>query len=189
MKQMLTALRMLVLLSLLTGVLYPGLLLATGKVFFPEQAGGSLIRHNGTVIGSALLAQKFAQERYFWPRPSAADYATLPAEASNLGPTSAALRARVAERLAAAHGEAGRGGREMLFTSGSGLDPDISPESARAQIPRVLKARGMDAVPGGADTLDVLVKRFTEPRTLGVLGEERVNVLRLNLALDGLSRE
>lgn len=180
MKQVLSALRLLALLTLLTGAAYPGLMLLTGRGLFPDQAGGSLVSHNGTVVGSSLVAQKFSSPKYFWPRPSAADYATVPSGASNLSPAAKALSANVAERRAA---EAGKeGGREMLFTSGSGLDPDISPESARAQIVRISKARGLEA-----HRLEALVKELTQKRGLGFLGQERINVLRLNLALDELT--
>lgn len=185
MKRMVSALRMLAVLSLLTGLAYPGLMLAVGRLGFPDQAGGSLLHRDGRVVGSALLAQKFDDPRYFRPRPSAGDYAAVPSGASNLSPDSKALLASVAERNAERNKEGG--GREMLFASGSGLDPDITPESALAQIPRILKARGMNAEPGGADKLKALVKQATQPRSLGFLGQERVNVLLLNLALDGMA--
>ena len=184
MKRMVSALRMLAVLSLLTGLAYPGLMLAVGTFGFPDQAGGSLLYRDGRVVGSALLAQKFGDPRYFWPRPSAGDYATVPSGASNLSPASKALLANVAERNVERNKEGG--GREMLFASGSGLDPDIAPESALAQIPRILKARDMDAAPG-ADKLKALVKQATQPRSLGFLGQERVNVLLLNLALDDMA--
>ena len=186
MRQALSALRMLVVLSLVTGVAYPCLMLALGRAAFPEQAGGSLLRRNGEVIGSALLGQKFSDPKYFWPRPSASDYGTVPSGASNLSPASKKLFAAVEERRSANGGEAGRGGREMLFASGSGLDPDISPESALAQIPRILKARGMTASPGGEDALKTLVEQSIRPRDLGFLGQERVNVLLLNMSLDAM---
>ena len=184
-RMMVSALRMLAVLSLLTGLAYPCLMLAVGKFGFPQQAGGSLLHRDGQVVGSTLLAQKFGGLQYFWPRPSAGDYATVPSGASNLSPASKALLANVAERNVERNKEGG--GREMLFASGSGLDPDIAPESALTQIPRILKARGMDAEPGGADKLKALVKQATQPRSLGFLGQERVNVLLLNLALDNMA--
>lgn len=180
MKRVLSALRLLALLTLLTGAAYPGLMLLMGKGLLPGQSGGSMILHNGTVVGSALVGQKFISPRYFWPRPSAADYATVPSGASNLSPASKALSANMANRRTAGAGNADD--REMLFTSGSGLDPDISPESARVQIPRISEARGLKA-----DSLEALVKELTQKRGLGFLGQERVNVLRLNLALDDLT--
>ena len=191
----LTTLRMLVLMTLITGVAYPGLMLLTGKTLFPEQAGGSLVyadtgadKSNGTaVVGSALVAQGFSNARYFWPRPSASGYAAVPSGASQLSPASKKLRQAVDERRSAAENAHEQGGREMLFASGSGLDPDISPESARAQIPRILKARGLnDASGAGRQRLEALVRELTQGRDWGFLGQERVNVLRLNRALDAI---
>ncbi len=179
MKSVIAALRMLVVLTLITGVAYPGLMLMTGRSFFPYQAGGSLLVRDGAVAGSALIAQKFESAGYFHPRPSAVDYATVASGASNLSPASKALREAVAERMA--DGETARGGREMLFTSGSGLDPHISLASVMAQVPRVAAARGLNV-----DLVAELARREVTPRDLGFLGEERVNVLRLNLALDAL---
>lgn len=185
MKQIITAIRMIVVLALLTGVLYPAFMLAVGKALFPEQAAGSLLSRNGKIVGSALVAQKFTAPTYFWPRPSAGDYATAPSAASNQSPASKSLLAAVAERRAAlAEQGAEDSGREMLFASGSGLDPEISPQSAIAQIPRIMQARGIDR-----ETLEGLVKKFTRPRTFGFLGQERTNVLLLNLALDDLTRK
>ena len=176
MKILLTALRMFIVLTLITGAAYPALMIVIGKTLFAEQAEGSLIRRDGKIVGSALLAQKFEDPKYFRPRPSAGDYSTVPSAASNLSPASEKLREIVAERQRAL--EAGSG-REMLFASGSGLDPDISPESALAQIPRIAKARGVNEA-----EVKTLVEDLTQERFLGVLGQERVNVLRLNLALD-----
>lgn len=187
MKNILTALRLLLLFTLISGVAYPCLMLAAGKTLFPVQAAGSLLYRDGAIVGSALLAQKFSEPKYFWPRPSPADYATLPAGASNQSPTAKALQAAVADRRAAWERAGANVGREMLFASGSGLDPDISPASAVAQIPRILKARGLDGMPDGAGKLKNLVAELTHERDLGFLGQERVNVLRLNLALDELS--
>ena len=181
MKQTTTAIRMLVMLTLLTGAAYPAFMTVVGETLFPEQAGGSLVRVNGTVVGSTLVAQKFESPAYFHPRPSACDYATVASGASNLSPASKKLAEAVAERRAANGGEAERGGREMLFPSGSGLDPEIRPQSALAQIPRIMRARGMSR-----ESLERLVGNLTTDRALGFLGQKRVNVLRLNLALDAL---
>jgi len=181
MKQMLTAIRIFAVLTLFTGVVYPALMLVLGHTLFPTQAGGSLVSQNGGVVGSALVAQKFTAPQYFWPRPSASGYATVPAGASNWSPTAKALLSAVAARRAAMDQDAGR---EMLFASGSGLDPEISRQSALAQIPRITRARGIDSM-----TLAGLVERFTRHRGLGFLGEEGVNVLRLNLAVDELARK
>ena len=180
MRQILTAVRVLLVLTLITGAAYPALMTLVGGALFPAQAGGSLLSRNGSTVGSALVAQQFTVPEYFHPRPSAGEYATVPSGASNQSPAAKVLREAVAERRAAL--DAGSG-REMLFASGSGLDPDISPQSALAQIPRVMKARGLDSA-----TLEALVKASTQPRDLGFLGQERVNVLRLNLALDDLAR-
>ena len=185
MKQTVTAVRVLVVLTLLTGAAYPAFMLLVGEALFPAQAGGSLLNQNGTVAGSALVAQKFTNPAYFWPRPSAVDYGTVASGASNQSPTSKTLLSAVAERRAALAGQgAENSGREMLFASGSGLDPEISPKSALAQIPRVMQARGISG-----EMLEALVKRFTQSRDLGFLGQERVNVLLLNAALDALTRK
>ena len=185
---MLTHLRPAIVLTLafilLTGLAYPLAITGIGQLAFPVQANGSLIRNGETVIGSSLIGQNFASDRYFWPRPSVtadAPYNAGASTGSNLGPTSANLAARVktdVERLAAS-GIAGPVPADGATASGSGLDPDISPEFASAQISRVAAARGV------AETeIAALVDRFTEGRLLGIVGEPRVNVLRLNLALD-----
>ena len=148
-----------ILLTLLTGGVYPLAVTAAGRLFFPEQTGGSLVEKNGRLVGSRLLAQKFTRPDYFHPRPSATDYATLPSGASNLGPTSAKLKKPSA--------------------SGSGLDPHISPQAALAQVPRVAQARGI--APG---RLMALIREHTEPPQWGLFGPPRVHVLRLNLRLD-----
>lgn len=183
-KYILTSLRALVVLTVLTGVVYPALMLLVGRTFFPEQAGGSLIRQGGTVVGSALVGQGFTGPGYFHPRPSASKYGAMPSGASNQSPTSRALLDVVAERRAA--GDTG----EMVFASGSGLDPEIIPADARAQIPRILAARGPALGPdeaGRRAALETLIQKATLEPDLGVLGRERVNVLRLNLALDRLT--
>lgn len=193
MKTILSSLRLLVALTVLTGIVYPLLVTAVGKTFWPRQASGSLVRREGQAAGSELLAQRFASDRYFWPRPSAGDdgtnYATVASGASNLGPTSSNLVAKVQERAAAfraAHGLAADAPvpADMLFTSGSGLDPHISPESARLQIARVAKARQWPEA--RRKELAALVERMIEPPQGGFLGEPRVNVLKLNLAADQL---
>lgn len=175
MKNLLISLRLLGLMTVLTGILYPLSLVAFGRLF-PDQADGSLIRSNGKTVGSSLLAQKNESPRFFQPRPSAADYATVASGASNLGPTSAALASAIAERKAFW----GPGApEELLMTSGSGLDPHLSPEAAAFEAPRVAEAR---KIPLG-DVLD-LVKKYTDGPQFGFLGEPRVRILELNLALD-----
>jgi len=175
-------------LCLVTGLIYPGIVTALAQLLFPRQAAGSLVTSNGTVIGSALIGQGFAGAKYFHPRPSAAGagYDDTRSGGTNLGPTSAKL----ADTLIAnaidtvVHDDGGARGEipsDMVTSSGSGLDPDISPANARLQVGRVATARGMNS---GA--VQALVNRYTHGRQLGVLGERRVNVLRLNLALDSL---
>ena len=172
--------------TVMTGVIYPLVITGISQVAFHDQANGSLLMRNGTVVGSELLAQQFTGDKYFWPRPSAGSYATVPSGASNYGPTSQALQSNVT-----ANATAFRTGNklaadapvpaDMVFTSASGLDPHISPEAARLQVARVAGARSM-----GIDQVKTLVEKFVEPPQWGVFGEARVNVLRLNLALDEL---
>lgn len=168
MKTLLTALRSTLVLTLICGVIYPMLVTGFAQSFFQEKAQGQLVEHNGQIVGSLLIAQKFTRPEYFWPRPSAVDYNPLPSGASNLGPTSQALKEALQSRPA-----------EFAFASGSGLDPHISPETAAAQIARVAKARGLDE-----NSLQRLVLKNTQHRQWGLLGEPTVNVLALNLALD-----
>jgi K+-transporting ATPase ATPase C chain len=185
---MLTHLRPAIVLTLifivLTGLAYPLAITGIGQLAFPAQANGSLIRNGETIVGSSLIGQNFAGERYFWPRPSVtadAPYNAGASTGSNLGPTSANLAARAktdVERLAAS-GIATPVPADAATASGSGLDPDISPEFAKAQIGRVAAARGVPE-----QEIAALVDRFTQGRLLGIVGEPRVNVLRLNLALD-----
>ena len=190
---LLTAFRMLLLLSVLTGLIYPFLVTGIARIIVSRSASGSILLRDGKPLGSELLAQRFADTRYFWPRPSAGDdgtnYATLASTASNLGPTSSNLVALVrtrADRFRFTHGLSRNDPvpPDMLFASGSGLDPHISPVSARLQIQRVAQARHLNAAE--IEQLRHLVKRSIEPPQLGFLGEPRVNVLYLNLNLDRL---
>jgi potassium-transporting ATPase KdpC subunit len=178
------SLRLTVVFTVLTGLIYPLVVTGIAQLAFHDAANGSLVRGGGQTLGSALLAQKFTSPRYFWPRPSAADYATVPSGASNLGPTSSALQSNVAARVAdfrAAHNLAADipVPGDMVFASGSGLDPHISPAAARLQVQRIAAARGQSAA-----TVEAVLGRFIEPPQYGFLGEPRVNVLLLNLALD-----
>jgi K+-transporting ATPase ATPase C chain len=196
-KEIRPAIVLLVALALITGLIYPLALTAIAGAVFPHQAQGSLIEQNGKVIGSALIGQVFSDNKYFHGRPSAtmapdpkdpsktvdAPYNAANSGGSNMGPTSKAL----AERL---KGDVGRLQKEnpsqtvpidLVTTSGSGLDPDISPEAARFQAPRIAKARGLPV-----SRVQALVENQIEDRTFGLLGEPRVNVLKLNLALDKL---
>jgi potassium-transporting ATPase KdpC subunit len=185
-KQLLPALRMTLLMTVLTGLIYPGLVTGICQMVFPNQANGSLIQKNGAVVGSELIGQIFSKPEYFQPRPSAAGsdgYDATASGGSNLGPTNQKLVDRVNTAVAKFHKEnpdyTGPIPADLLTTSGSGLDPHLSPASADAQVARVAKARG-----ASEDQIRQLVTRLTEGRDLGFLGEPRVNVLRLNMALD-----
>jgi K+-transporting ATPase ATPase C chain len=176
------AISVVVLLTLLLGLAVPLTFNGVAGVIFPTQAGGSLVERDGHVIGSALIGQNFSADRYFHPRPSAtapAPYNATSSGASQLGPTSAALLDAVKERMAGLGG--GPVPADSVTASASGLDPHISPENAVQQIRRVAQARGLSEA-----RVMALVAAHTEGRQLGLLGEPRVNVLRLNLALDGL---
>jgi K+-transporting ATPase ATPase C chain len=189
------AILILVLLTLITGLAYPLAMTAIAGVIFPKQAQGSLIERDGKVIGSALIGQEFKEEKYFHGRPSAtsapdpADAAkTVPAPynaansgGSNLGPTSKALNDRIKEDVEKLKAENSSAPVpiDLVTSSGSGLDPDISPEGALFQVPRIAKARNMPE-----DRVRQLVTENTTGRLAGLLGEPRVNVLALNLALD-----
>jgi potassium-transporting ATPase KdpC subunit len=177
--------------TLVCGLAYPLLVLGVGQVAFPGAAGGSLVERDGRAVGSRLIGQSFDDDRYFWGRPSAAGedgYDPTASGASNLGPTSKQLADNVAERLDAllrAHPgkTAADVPAELVTASASGLDPHISPAAADFQVERVARARGMDAA-----AVRRLVRAHTDGRTFGVLGELRVNVLELNLALDAEQR-
>ncbi len=180
------SLSLLLLMTIITGVLYP--LAATGlaQLIFPHQANGSLIVKNGKPIASALIGQSFTEQKYFWGRPSATSpnaYNGASSSGSNLGPTNPALTEAVKQRIASLRAadpsNAAPVPVDLVTASGSGLDPQISPAAAQYQLARVAKARGMTA-----SQLQALVNHFTEGRQFGVLGEPRVNVLQLNLALD-----
>ena len=181
-----TAIRMTILTAIVLGLIYPLAMTGIAQVVFPGAANGSLVKVDGRVVGSSLIAQDFTAAKYFQPRPSAAGsgYNAMDSSASNLGPTSrkliARVRADVRAQLAADPGlKFGAVPVDMVTTSGSGLDPDITAANARAQAPRVAEARGMSLA-----TVLALVARHTTGRELGFLGEPRINVLQLNLALD-----
>jgi K+-transporting ATPase ATPase C chain len=185
-RQLLIGLRMTLMLTILTGLLYPGLVTGICQVIFPNQANGSLILKNGHVIGSALIGQSFTRREYFQPRPSAAGndgYDPTASGGSNLGPTSQKLADRVKSSIAQFRKDnpdfAGPIPADLVTASGSGLDPQLSPASISAQAPRVAVARGISI-----NQIQQLASEFTEGRELGFLGESRVNVMRLNIALD-----
>lgn len=198
-KELRPAIVLLLLMTALTGLAYPLAITGIAQVAFPSQANGSLIERDGKVVGSALIGQAFASDRYFHGRPSAtvgpdpADPARTVAQpynaansgGSNYGPTAKALIDRMGEDVARRKREnpGAPVPTDLVTSSGSGLDPDLSPEAAAFQVPRVAKARGIQE-----SVLRQLVDAHTEGRALGVLGEARVNVLQLNLALDALVR-
>lgn len=191
------ALVMIIGLSLITGLAYPLGMTGLARLVFPEQAGGSLIVRNGQVIGSALIGQNFTAERYFHGRPSAttaadpadatksvaAPYNAANSSGANAGPTSKALIERMTADVEALKAEnpAVPVPVDLVTTSASGLDPDITPAAAMFQVPRVAKARGL-----APEQVAALVTEHTQGRLLGLIGEPRVNVLRLNLALDAI---
>jgi potassium-transporting ATPase KdpC subunit len=188
---------LLVLFSALTGLAYPLAVTGIAQVALPRQANGSLIEKDGVVVGSALIGQYFKTDRYFHPRPSATNepdpkdpsktiddpYNAANSSGSNLGPTSKALVDRVKAGVEAWRAMAGPGAvpADAVTTSASGLDPDVSPETALAQVASVAKARGL-----AEDRVRALVEGAIEQPALGLFGQPRVNILRLNLALDQL---
>lgn len=190
MKEYKTALLMLVAFTVVCGGIYPALVTGLAQALFQSEAQGSLVSdHGGRVIGSRLIGQPFSAEQYFWPRPSAtAGFGYNPAASggSNSGPTNPAYLQTVGDRVEYLResGVAGSVPAELVQASASGLDPHLSPEAARLQIPRVAKARGMSEA-----ALDRLVAARVEGRQLGLLGVPRLNVLELNLALDGAISE
>jgi K+-transporting ATPase ATPase C chain len=190
-RQLRPAVALIVLLTLVTGVAYPAVVTAISQVVFPGQANGSLVVVNGQTLGSSLIGQAFNDPKYFWGRPSAAGvtpsnpagYDGTASGGSNLGPTSAALMTRIQGEIKtwqAANGDAPIP-IDLLTTSASGLDPDISPAGADYQVARVAKARNMTE-----DAVRAIVARHTDQPILGFMGEPAVNVLELNLDLDGL---
>ena len=182
------ALSLFILLTIITGLIYPLLVTGIGQALFPAQAAGSLIHRDGKLIGSRLIGQNFTDPKYFWGRPSATGpvpYNAAASSGSNLGPLNPALHEAVAGRVKALR-EADPGNTapapvDLVTTSASGLDPHISPAAAAYQAARVARVRGLKL-----DAVQTLIAQHTEDRQWGILGEPRVNVLELNLALDGL---
>jgi K+-transporting ATPase ATPase C chain len=174
--------------TVITGVVYPVAVTAVAHAVFPSQAGGSLIQKDGKTVGSELIGQQFDAPQYFWGRLSATSpmpYNAQSSSASNLGPTNPALSDEVKGRLSALHDADPTNTApvpvDLVTSSGSGLDPEISPAAAAYQAARVAKARGVPL-----DQVSDLIERNTQGRQFGILGEARVNVLKLNLALDDL---
>ncbi len=182
-----TSIRFTILTVLLFGLGYPFLLTGLASAIFPHKANGSLITRNGQVVGSELIAQSFTSDRYFHPRPSAAGngYDATSSGGSNLAQSNAKLPQRMqADIDKAAQENPGKPVPiDMVTTSGSGLDPDITPDNAYFQAPRIAKARGLSE-----EAVRALIAKHTAGRTLGFMGEPRVNVLALNLDLDSLSK-
>lgn len=168
------------------GLLYPLAGVGLGQVLFPDAANGSLIERDGKVVGSSLVAQPFADARYFQPRPSAASYDPMAVAGSNQARTNPDLRKRIDEARTAAGQRDGvvpsAVPSDLVTQSGSGIDPHISPQAAAIQADRVARARGL-----GRDVIEGLIARHTENKQLGLLGQPRVNVLELNLALNTLT--
>jgi len=188
-QQLRPALVVLGLLTLITGVLYPLAVTAVAQVVFPDQANGSLIERDGQIIGSEWIGQSFDDPRYFWGRPSATSptpYHAAASAGSNDGPLSPALASRVKDRIEALRatdpGITDPIPVDLVTASASGLDPHISPAAAYVQVPRVARERGLDET-----VVRELVADHIEERQFGILGEPRVNVLKLNLALDDLT--
>jgi len=190
MRALITSIKMTIVLTILLGIIYPLAITGAAYILFPHQAQGSLIERDGKVVGSELIGQTFAAPEYFHGRPSAAGdkgYDASNSSASNLGPTNKTLLSTVPQRLKDVV-EANPGTDphqvpiDLVTTSGSGLDPEISPAAAELQVARIAKARGL-----GEDDVRLLVRQSTRERYLDLLGEPGVNVLSLNLALDKLS--
>lgn len=190
-RKILTAVLMLVVMTILTGIIYPLATTGLARVLFPYQAGGSLAYRDDRPVGSSLIGQKFTGPGYFHGRPSAAGpdgYDAAASSGSNLGPTNAKLVAAIAQRLETVRAENGLPAgtpvpADLVTASASGLDPDISPEAAYLQVPRVARARNLPE-----EQVRALVTKNITGRQFGLLGEPRVNVLQLNLELDKMGR-
>jgi potassium-transporting ATPase KdpC subunit len=180
-REIVKAIRVTLILWLITAVIYPVIMLGIGQLIFPFQANGSLIKNEqNVVIGSALIGQSFQKDNYFWSRPSVTNYSGV-SGASNLAPSNPVLKTRIQGEIEHLQKANIRVTNDLVYTSGSGLDPHISIEAARNQIKRIAKARNLDT-----NQLEILINQNIDPRFLGIFGEPGVNVLKLNLALDRL---
>jgi K+-transporting ATPase ATPase C chain len=187
--QTIISIKFLLVMTILTGVIYPFFMTGVAQLAFQAKANGSLIMKDGKIIGSELIGQKFDSSIYFWSRPSAIDYNPIPSGASNLGPASDKLKKQVEERrklFATINSIADTLTipKEMLFASASGLDPHISPEAALLQLRRVAMARNLNETQ--KQKIEQLIKNNTEEPQFFLFGEPRINVFRLNLALDSI---
>jgi K+-transporting ATPase ATPase C chain len=187
--QTIIAIKFLLVMTVLTGAIYPFFITGVAQLAFPAKANGSLIMKDGKIIGSELIGQKFDSSIYFWSRPSAIDYNPIPSGASNFGPTSDKLKKQVEERrklFATINSIADTSTipKEMLFASASGLDPHISPEAALLQLKRVAMARNLNETQ--KQKVDQLIKNKTQGPQFFLFGEPRINVFELNLALDSI---
>jgi K+-transporting ATPase ATPase C chain len=186
-RQLIISLKIFVLMVVITGILYPLLITGIAKMFFNSKANGSLVLQNNEIIGSELIGQKFDSLTYFWSRPSATDYNTLPSGGSNLGPTSAKLMSLVSDRKRLfmkynGISAASEIPSEMVFASASGLDPHITPEAALLQVDRIVKYRRFSEEQQ-RKVVD-LITNLTEDPQFHLFGQERINVFLLNLSLD-----
>lgn len=189
MRTIFISLRMLLVLTILTGIVYPLVVTVIGQSIFSYQANGSILEVNGRKIGSELIGQQFSDPKYFWSRPSATSpgaYNAASSGGSNLGPSNPALVTAIKDRIEVIKNTGVKNKDkipvDIVTTSGSGLDPHITPASAFLQIPRIAGVRGIEE-----RKILMLLEKFVEGRTVGVLGEKRVNVLLLNIALDNMS--
>lgn len=188
-KQLKIGLMILLFFSILTGIIYPVVITLVAKVFFSDTANGSIIEYNGKSVGSLLIGQSFSSPNYFWGRPSATTpfpYNAANSSGSNLGPTNPMLLESVKNRVENFRKNQGNVPVpvDLVTSSASGLDPDISPAAAYYQVPRIANARHIPT-----EKIITLILNLTKKRTFGILGEPRVNVLQLNLALDHLDRK
>jgi K+-transporting ATPase ATPase C chain len=187
--KLIIALKYLLVMTILTGIIYPLFMTGVAQLSYPSKANGSLIMRDGKIIGSELIGQNFDSTVYFWSRPSAIGYNPIPSGASNYGPTSDTLKKQVnARRILFASKNSITDitviPKEMVFASGSGLDPHISPEAAMLQLARVSTARKLDETK--KQEVQKLINNMTEEPQFSLFGEKRINVFKLNLALDNL---